>query len=202
MRTQEPAKTRAIEWIRGRRSVFSSQQALQAGIHSRTLATLKKEGVVEKLAGGYYAVPETVFSNPDLTTVAVGIPKAVICLISALSFHELTTQIPHRVYIAIPELTRKPSMQYPPLAVHRFSGSAYKEGIEIHTIDDVEVKIYSKEKSLADCFKFRNKIGLDVAVEALKMYRKQKSFDPKKLLHFARICRVEKIMKPYLETVI
>jgi predicted transcriptional regulator of viral defense system len=138
-------------------------------------------------------------SNPDLVTVAVSVPKAVICLISALSFHRLTTQIPHKVYIALPELTRSPRQDYPPLAIHRFRGKAFDEGIENHLIDGVNVKIYSPEKTLADCFKFRNKIGMDVVLEALKFYRSQKKFDIKAIMKYAKICRVEKQMRPYLE---
>src|SRR5205807_1869515 len=126
-----------------------------------------------------------------------------ICLISALSFFELTTEIPHEVYIALPgpgtAKARQPHLDYPPVRVFRFSGAAFSEGIETHIVDGVGIKIYSPAKTIADCFKFRNKIGLDVALEALKLYRRKKEFQMRTLLYYARICRVEKIMTPYLE---
>jgi len=126
----------------------------------------------------------------------------VICLISALSFHQLTTQIPHEVSFALPEKSRAPRLSYPPIKVHRFRGKAYQEGIEKHKIDGVVVKIYSSEKTLADCFKFRNKIGLDVFLEAIKMYRSRKRINVGVMINYARICRVEKQMRPYLEAVV
>lgn len=138
-------------------------------------------------------------SDPDLVAVSLRYPKAVLCLISALAFHEITTEIPAAVYVALPRDTREPQIDYPPLSVHRFSGDAFSEGVEVHEMDGVTVKVYCVEKTLADCFKYRNKIGMDVVLEALKLYRERNRFDANKLLHYARVCRVEKIMKPYLE---
>jgi predicted transcriptional regulator of viral defense system len=126
-------------------------------------------------------------------------PKAVVCLISALSFHGITTQIPHEVSLAIPRDSRAPSTDYPPLQVHQFTEGSYKARIEAHMIDGAKVQVYSPEKTLADCFKFRNKIGMDVVLEALKLCRSRMKFDSKKILEYARICRVEQIMRPYLE---
>ena len=114
-------------------------------------------------------------------------------------FHEVTTEIPHEVSIALPRAVKKPRLDYPPLRVFRFSGEALTEGIEEHMIDGVTVKIHGPEKSVVDCFKFRNKIGLDVALEALKLCRERRGSTPRKLLHYARICRVERVMRPYLE---
>jgi hypothetical protein len=102
----------------------------------------------------------------------------------------------------LPRPSRPPRLDHPPLEVHRFSDAAYREGIEEHFIDGVKVKIYSPEKTLADCFKFRNKLGMDVVREALKFYRARKPFQPDALIHFARICRVENVMRPYLEAVL
>lgn len=138
-------------------------------------------------------------SNPDLVTVSLRFPSAVICLISALAYHEITTQIPHEVSIAVPRDTRMPSLDYPPIRVHKFSNESYQSGIEEHRVDDVPVKVYNPEKTLADCFKFRNKIGTDVVMEALRLYKTRKKFDVGKLLQYARICRVERVMRPYLE---
>jgi predicted transcriptional regulator of viral defense system len=138
-------------------------------------------------------------SNPDIAIIALRSPKAVLCLISALSFHNITTQIPHKVHIALPRNAIAPRIGQPPLSVHKFSGPAYSSGIEEHGIDGINVKVYSAEKTLADCFKFRNALGMEVVLEALKFYRSRMRLRVAELLKYARVCRVERIMKPYLE---
>ena len=138
-------------------------------------------------------------SNPDLVTVALRCPKAVICLVSALAFHGITTQIPHAVSIALEKGAESPRIDYPPLSVHRFSTECLRAGVEQHDVDGVAMRVYSVEKNLADCFKFRNKIGMDIVLEALKLYRARKDLKVGDLMKYARICRVEKIMKPYVE---
>ena len=145
---------------------------------------------------------ETPLDNPDLVTVSLRFPNAVICLVSALAYHGITTQIPHEVSVAVPRDSRVPSLDYPPIRAHRFSQEAYKPGIETHLIDGVPVKIYGCEKTLADCFKFRNKIGMDVVLEAVKLHKTRNRFNLGELLRYARICRVEKVMQPYLEAMI
>jgi predicted transcriptional regulator of viral defense system len=137
--------------------------------------------------------------NPDLATVAMKVTKGVICLISALSYHEMTTEIPHEIYLALPRGAEPPRLDYPPLRIFWFSGPAFEEGIERHDVDGRPMQVYSPEKTLVDCFKYRNKIGLDVVLEALKLYRQRKRFKADTLVYFARICRVEKVMRPYLE---
>ena len=200
MRTSVSASKRALEWVKQQGGVVRSKDAITSGIYARTLTQLTKEGKLDQVSRGFYRLAtKKSMSNPDLVTVALSVPKAVICLISALSFHRLTTQIPHKIYIALPELTRSPGQDYPPLAIHRFRGKAFTEGIEDHLIEGVNVKIYCPEKTLADCFKFRNKIGMDIVLEALKFYRSRKKFDIKAIMRYAMICRVEKQMKPYLE---
>lgn len=119
----------------------------------------------------------------------------MICLISALAFHELTTQVPHAVDIALNKGDEPPRLDW-------FSGPAYSEGVDTHVIDGTPVRIYSPEKTIADCFKLRRRVGLDVALEALKAYRRRPGFDPARLLHYARICRVESVIKPYLEALL
>lgn len=174
--------------------------ALKQGISRYKLYSLRDKGIIEQISRGVYRLVDLPHvSNPDLVTVALRYPNAVVCLISALSFHEMTTQIPHEVSIAIPRDSHPPSLEYPPLLVHRFADKAYQAGIEEHQIDGVTVKVYSPEKTLADCFKFRNKIGMDVVLEALKLYRSGKKYDHRKILEYARTCRVEKIVRPYLE---
>jgi predicted transcriptional regulator of viral defense system len=137
--------------------------------------------------------------DPDLVAVALKVPGAVICLVSALAYHELTTQVPHEVHIALPRGTEPPRLKQPPVRIFWFAGPAFAQGIETHKVDNISVRIYSPEKTLADCFKYRNKIGLDVAVEALRLYRSKRRPRVGELMHYARICRVEKIIRPYLE---
>ena len=120
----------------------------------------------------------------------------------ALAFHELTTQIPHAVDIAVHNRAERPSLDYPPVRIFWFSGPAWSEGVETHQVDNVTVRIYGLEKSVADSFKYRHKLGLDLALEALKRYRQQSDFDVGKLLYYARVCRVDKVMKPYLEALL
>lgn len=175
-------------------------EAIERGITRYTLYSLRDKGIIEQISRGVYRLADLPpISNPDLVTVSLRFPNAVICLISALAFHEITTQIAHDVFVAVPRASRRPKLDYPPLLVHRFSEQAYRSGIEEHQIDGVNVKIYNPEKTLVDCFKFRNKIGMDITLEALKLYRTRMKFNHKKLLEYAKICRVDKVMLPYLE---
>ena len=183
--------------------VLRTTDAIRAGISPRDLYSMRDEGVVDSLSRGIYRLASMPpLSNPDLVSVSLRAPNGVICLISALAFHELTTQIPHEVYVAIDRFTRSPRVDYPPVRVFKFSGEAFTEGVEIHRIDGFQVKIYSPEKTVADCFKFRNKIGNDTAIEALKFYCKRKRNDIDALMRYARICRVDKIISPYLEALL
>lgn len=173
------------------------------GIHPRTLYELRDRGVLVQLSRGVYQLAERdSLSHPDFVIVAKRCPRAVVCLVSALAFHELTTQIPHEIAIALPQGSETPCIEHPPISVHRFSPESFAAGIERHKLDGVPVRIYSVEKTLADCFKFRNKIGMDVVLEALKLYQGRGRFDASALLHYARICRVKKVMTPYLEALI
>jgi predicted transcriptional regulator of viral defense system len=177
-----------------------TREALAAGIHPRTLYAMRDAGELERLARGVYRLADLPpLSNPDLATVAKRVPQGVLCLISALALHELTTQIPHVVHLALPRNTRTPKLDYPPLQVYRFSDAAFKTGIEVHPIEGVDVRVYNAEKTLADCFKYRNKIGLDVALESLRAYRGQRGARLQRVLEYARVCRVESVIRPYLE---
>lgn len=182
---------------------FRTGEAMKAGIHPRTIYAMRDQGVIERLGRGMYRFADMPsLENPDLATVAMKVPRGVICLISALSYHELTTEIPHEIYLALPRGAEPPRLAYPPLRIFWFSGPAFSEGVEQHDVDGIPVKVYNPEKTLADCFKYRNKIGLDVVLEALKFYRQRKRFQADDLVHFARICRVEKVMRPYLEAIL
>lgn len=139
--------------------------------------------------------------NIGLAQVAKRVPHAVISLLSALQFHDIGTQLPHEVWIAIDGKAAKPQIDYPPVRVMRFSGKSLSEGIEEHIIEGVSVRVYNKAKTVADCFKYRNKIGLDVALEALKDCYRRKLCNNDELWKYAKICRVSNVMKPYLEAI-
>lgn len=194
------ASYKALITIRKMGGIIRTAEAIRAGIHPRTLYQLRDSGALEVLSRGVYRLSsQEDVSHPDLVIMATRVPQAVICLVSALSFHEITTQIPHTISIALSKGSETPRLDYPPLDVHRFSNDALKEGIEAHQLDGITIKVYSPEKTLADCFKFRNKIGMDVVLEALKLYKSRKPFNLNELLRYAKVCRVEKIIRPYLE---
>ena len=180
--------------------ILKTSQALDHGIHRRTLYAMRDAGVLERLDRGLYRLANLPpLSEPDLVTVALKIPKCVLCLISALHFHDITTQIPHAVSIALSRGTEPPRLEFPPIHTYWFSGEAFTAGIEEHLVDKTPVQVYSVEKTLADCFKYRNKIGIDTVLEALSLYSEYRKPEPRKLIHFAKICRVDKVMRPYLE---
>lgn len=141
-------------------------------------------------------------SNPDLVIASIKIPNGVICLISALSFHEATNEIPQFIEIAIPRNTHETKLDYPPIRFYRISEKMWKAGIETHSIEGHNIKVYSLTKTIADCFKFRNKIGSNVAREALKIAIQEKNASPQEIIYFSKICRVEKIVKPLIETLL
>jgi predicted transcriptional regulator of viral defense system len=199
----EKATKKAEEVFRKHGGMMATKEAISAGIHPRTLYTMRDEGVLEQVSRGLFHLASLPpLSNPDLVTVSTRIPKGVICLISALAFHHLTVEIPHEVYVALEPGTEEPRVEYPPIRIFWFSGRAYSEGVELHELDGVKVPIYGPAKTIADCFKFRNKIGLDVALDALKSYRNRSDFDLRELLNYARMRKVEKVMTPYLETLL
>jgi len=194
---------RTQEIFRDRGGVLKTGEALSAGIHPRTLYEMQRMGIVEKLTRGLYRLTDLPpLGNPDLVSVSMKIPNGVVCLISALAYHEITTQVPHEVYVALERGTEAPRLAHPPIRIFWFSGQAFTHGIETHKIDDISGRIYSPEKTIADCFKYRNKIGLDTAIEALKLYRKKKRFKSEDLLQVAQVCRVEKVIRPYLEALL
>lgn len=174
----------------------------QRSIPRWRLYQLVRKGKVERQSRGIYAAsdhPHT--AEHALAQVAKRVPNGVICLLTALRFHELTTQLPPEVWLAIPEKARKPRTDYPRLRVTRFSGLSLTEGIEAHRIEGVEVRIYSAAKTVADCFKYRNKVGIDVAVEALRDFSRRRRGGATELARFARICRVARVMQPYLDAI-
>jgi predicted transcriptional regulator of viral defense system len=175
-------------------------EAIEKGISRYTLYKMRDEGILEQLSRGIYRLSELpAIGNPDLVTVSLRIPNAVICLISALAFHNLTTQIPHVIDIALPRTARNPSLEYPAIRVHRFSEKTWSPGIEERVIDTVPIRIYNAEKTIADCFRYRNQLGMDIILESLRLYARKDDVKYDKLLEYARINRVEKTIYPYLE---
>ena len=194
---------KAKKIFRDRGGMLKTGEALRAGIHPRILYEMERAQILEKLNRGLYRLTDLpALGNPDLVTIALKVPSGVICLISALAYHEITTQVPHEVYVALNRGMEAPRLGHPPLRIFWFSGQAFTLGIESHKIDGVSVRIYGPEKTIADCFKYRNKIGLDTAIEALKLYREKRRFKANDLMKFARVCRVDKVMRPYLEALL
>lgn len=195
------ATEKAIEIISARGGTIRTRDALTAGIHPRTLYGLRDEGVLERLSRGLYRLADLPqVGDPDLALVAGRIPKGVVCLISALALHDLTTQIPHKVHLALPRSSRYPVYYDIPMAVYRYSQASYAAGITERDIGGATVRVYDPEKTIADCFKYRNKIGLDIAIEALKDYWRTGSPSASRIHKYAEINRVGKVIIPYLET--
>ena len=185
--------------------VLRTAQALEAGIAPKTLYAMRDQGILIRLARGLYRLADAPPpGNPDLLTVSLKVPLAVFCLITALDFYDLTEQVPRFVYFSLPQGARRPQMDHPPIKIIWLSEKPYQAGIREAPIDNTHIKIYSPEKTLADCFKFRHKLGLDVAIDALKRYFEQptKAQDLNALMGYARLNRVEKIITPYIESLI
>lgn len=194
---------RAIIVFKEHGGIMRTAYALRQGIHPSTLYRMRDSGMLETVSRGVYRLADgKQLSNPDLVTVAARIPEGVICLISALAFHQLTTQIPHVVHIALQRGATEPYLEFPPIKTYRFSGEAFTAGIEIHQLDGVRMRVYSPEKTLADCFKFRQKIGLETVVEAVRFYRERKRIAVDEIMRYAVICRVQTIIRPYLQAIL
>lgn len=166
------------------------------------LTRLVAAGLLEKVGRGLYRLPSHPGSEHEsLATVATKVPQAVFCLLTALQFHELTTQLPRQVWIAMPRGSHVPRIDYPPIKMVQMTGDVYSEGIETVERDGVKLRIYGVAKTVADCFKHRNKIGLDVALEVLKDVRAKRLATADDLWRYAKLCRVANVMRPYLEAV-
>lgn len=164
------------------------------------LTRLTAAGLLDKVGRGLYRLPSHPGSEHEsLTAITTKVPQAVFCLLTALQFHELTTQLPRQIWIAMPRGSHAPRIDYPPIRMVQMTGDVYTEGIETVERDGVSLRVYGIAKSVADCFKHRNKIGLDVALEALKDVRARHKVTADELWHYAKICRVTNVMRPYLE---
>lgn len=177
--------------------------AVAAGINPWTLYALRDAGLLERVARGLYRLADAQpMSAPDLATVAAKVPHSVVCLISALDWHELTTEIPHQVHVALQRSAHRPKLEYPPLHVYWMTEPCFSAGIEVYEVDGVAVRICSREKTIVDCFKFRNQVGLDTAMEALRFYAEHGPVNGEALVDLSRLCRVRTVMRPYLEALL
>lgn len=194
------AFVREVELFRRHGGGVRMSEALRLGLNRKTLYAMRDAGVIEAVSRGLYRLASLeAFAHPDLVTVARRVPQGVLCLISALSFHELTTQVPHAIDVALERGSRKPRLDYPPARFFWFSGPAFHQGIETHALDGVSVRIYDPEKTLVDCFRYRNQVGMDVVLEAVRLWRERRRKKLDALLKYARIRHVERAMRPYLE---
>jgi predicted transcriptional regulator of viral defense system len=194
-------QTQRVLALASQRGMLRASHLQELGIARVVLSRLTASGQLERVGRGVYRLPERGGSEHEsLVTVAVKVPQAVFCLLTALQLHELTTQLPRQVWIAMPQGSHAPKMDYPPVKMVQFSGEAYAAGVEVVQVDQVALRVYGAAKTVADCFKHRNKIGLDVAIEALKDTLAQRKATADDLWRFAKICRVANVMRPYLET--
>ena len=184
-------ESKVVEAFRRAGGVLRTAQALRFGVHRRDLYALRDSGVLAPLSRGVYRLAELPpLSDPDLVTVSIRVPRAVIALVSALHVHGLTTEIPHHVSIALPRGTAGPRLDWPPLRVYRMSGVMFTSGIQTIERDGVTIRVYGAAKTVADCFKFRNRVGIEVGIEALRTGLAEHKFTAAQILRAARLCRV------------
>lgn len=194
---------KALHSFRKAGGILTMSEALALGIHRRELYALRDKGDLEIVSRGLYrVVTMSEPSIPDFIPIAKKASQGVICLISALAFHEITTQIPHFVYVALPSSSHKPVLSHPPTRYFWYSKKLLQTGVEEHFLDGCSIKIFDIEKTLVDCIKFRNKIGMDIVLEALKMYWKKGKTDLTKLFGYAKLFRVEKVLQPIMQTIV
>lgn len=183
-----------------RKGILRTRDLEETEIPRINLTRLVAKGQLERMGRGLYRLPESHFTeNESLAFIAKKVPQAVFCLLTALQFHELTTQLPHQIWLAVPKGSHAPKIDYPPIKTIIYSGDAYCQGIELYKQNKVTLRIYGIAKTIADCFKHRNKIGLDVAIEALKDALINKKISVDELWYYAKICRVTNVIRPYLE---
>lgn len=196
-------KQSLLDYFKSNRGIAHFSAILRAGFHSDSLTLLVREGKVEKISRGLYMLRDSIGgSHSDLVMASLQSPRGVICLLSALAFHEATNEIPQHVDIAIPMKTHANRIQYPPVKFYRFDDKAWEAGITEYKIEEHRIRVYCLAKTIADCFKFRNKIGMDVARSALKTAITEKNIKPNEIMQYAKVCRVDSIIKPILEVII
>ena len=192
----------ALKTFRDKGGTLRTRDLVALGVHTDTLYALRDGGQIVELGRGLYRLAEAREAEyPDLAVVAARAPNAAVCLISALSYHGITTQIPSSVHLAVPRGSYHRIKLSIPVIVYRFCPKTFSEGLEVHRIGGMPLKIYCAARTVVDCFKFRNKLGVDVALEALRLARQRKRVQNRELLRYARLLRVERPMSPYLQAI-
>lgn len=200
---QAISKMESVRQLLRKRRMLRPREIVERGIPGDYLDRLYRRGEVEKVGRGLYALPDAdVTEHHSLAIACRVVPRGVVCLISALAFHGLTTQIPHAVWLALPNKAWVPRVDYPTVRVVRYSGPAFTTLVEEHEVEKVAVRVYSVAKTVADCFKFRNAVGLDVALEALRDCWREKRATMDELVAAAKVCRMQNVMRPYLESLV
>jgi predicted transcriptional regulator of viral defense system len=198
MATAKPSE-RTLQYVR-QHGIVRPRDIEAIGIPREYLLRLHRRGKLDRTGRGIYTLPDAaVTERHSYAEVAKRVPEAILCLLSALAFHEITTQSPASVWIALGKGARKPALPSPALRVIRLTEPSLSAGIHKHSVDGVTVRVYSAAKTVADCFKFRNKIGLDIAIEALKDCLRQKKATVNEIYRYAKICRVSNVIRPYME---
>ena len=175
----------------------------ERGLSREHLRRLHRRGLLQRSGRGLYTLADAELTeNHSVAAACKRVPRGVVCLLSALRFHDLTTQLPFEVWMAVHPKARRPKLDHPPLRIVRFSGKSLSEGVEEHLVEGVSVRVYALAKTVADCFKYRNKIGLEVALEALREFWRDKRGTMDELWRYAEICRVTNVIRPYLESLI
>jgi predicted transcriptional regulator of viral defense system len=197
------AEKRTVDIV-ARRGLVHARDVKARGLHTQVLTRLVREGKLERASRGWYRLPLSGYEMTEhhgLVLATAAAPKGVVCLISALQFHEIGTQLPRQVWIALPRGARTPAIEYPAVRVVHVSDESFTAGVEKHTLEGQKVRVYGVAKTIADCFKFRNVIGMDVALEALNEGWRERKFKMSDVAEHARICRVWNVLRPYLEAI-
>ena len=195
------SKTQQVLDYAREKGIITAKDIEAKGIHRQYLKRLEQQGLLIHSARGIYTFADSeITENHTLAETAKRVPSGVVCLLSALSFYELTTQAPFEVWLAIPHKHRPPKDNLLPLRIVYMSGQSLEQGIENYLIEGVNVQVYSLAKTVIDCFKFRHKIGLEVALAALRECWRERRCSMDELWHYAKICRVHNVMRPYLES--
>ncbi len=203
-KTPRPVASKRLKELARSYVVLRARDVAKLGVHTGTLTRMTRAGDLERVGAGQYRLPgkRQVGEHHDLVLAVSSVPRSVICLASALRFHNLGTQLPHQVWLAVPRGTRVPRLTAPPLRVVSISPTVFDLGIEEHRIEGQAVRIYSVARTVADCFRFRNKVGLDIALEALTEAWRSKRLNLDELNRIAKRLRVQRVIQPYLETVV
>jgi predicted transcriptional regulator of viral defense system len=179
--------------------IARTSELLEAGVHPRDVYAARDNGVIVEITRGVFRLASRVVTEPDLVVVATRMPKAVLCLITALHLHGLTQEIPRAVHVALPRGVHPARLDHPPLEVYHFSPASYAAGVEVRELDGVSVRVTTPSKSVADAFKFRARVGQEAALDALRQALATRAATPAELDRMARVCRVQRVMRPYLE---